>query len=122
MPIFNPLFRTERARSEYLQLRSMPIEDRVPAGERAVEERQTQPNVSIDSSSSDFDYVKSSSLNAPVSVFLANLPLRFSNKNSKFAIILGWIAMIATAYKCDHLQTDKVAFDPYEILGIDSVG
>lgn len=28
--------------------------------------------------------------------------------------------MIATAYKCDHLQTDKVAFDPYEILGIDS--
>ena len=47
---------------------------------------------------------------------------RLANKNSKFAIILGWIAMIATAYKCDHLQTDKVAFDPYEILGIDSVG
>ena len=29
--------------------------------------------------------------------------------------------MIATAYKCDHLQADKVAFDPYEILSIDSV-
>ena len=69
-----------------------------------MEEGETQPNVSFDCGQSD--EVQSADL---------------ASLRSKFVIILGWIAMIATAYKCDHLQTDKVAFDPYEILGIDSV-
>ena len=29
--------------------------------------------------------------------------------------------MIATAYKCDHLQNDTIAFDPFEILEIPAV-
>jgi len=49
----------------------------------------------------------------------ANEPWKNAKRNLiKFAIILGWIAMIATAYKCDHLQSDTVAFDPLEILQI----
>jgi len=49
----------------------------------------------------------------------ANEPWKNAKRNFiKFIIILGWIAMIATAYKCDHLQNDTVAWDPLEILGV----
>lgn len=50
----------------------------------------------------------------------ANEPWKNVKRNLiKFLIILGWIAMIATAYKCDHLQNeDAITFDPFEILEI----
>lgn len=34
-------------------------------------------------------------------------------------LILGWLALFATAYKVAHLQHDYVNYDPFEILGID---
>lgn len=37
----------------------------------------------------------------------------------KLALIFGWIALAATAYKVAHLQHDYVNWDPFEILGID---
>ncbi|XP_076347398.1 translocation protein Sec63 [Tachypleus tridentatus] len=37
----------------------------------------------------------------------------------KFLLILGWIALLATAYKVANLQHDYVAWDPFEILQID---
>jgi len=57
--------------------------------------------------------------NVKLEYLKANEPWKNVKRNLiKFAIILGWIAMIATAYKCDHLQNDTIAFDPLEILGI----
>lgn len=35
------------------------------------------------------------------------------------ALILGWIALAATAYKVAHLQHDYINWDPFEILGVD---
>lgn len=34
-------------------------------------------------------------------------------------LIIGWLALFATAYKVAHLQHDYVNYDPFEILGID---
>ena len=41
--------------------------------------------------------------------------------DSKIFLILGWIAMLACAYKVAHLQHDYINWDPFEILGIDPV-
>lgn len=39
----------------------------------------------------------------------------------KLTLILGWLALFATAYKVTNIQHDYVAWDPFEILGIDPV-
>lgn len=39
--------------------------------------------------------------------------------NRKCLLFLGWIALLATAYKCTQLQHDYVNWDPFEILQID---
>jgi translocation protein SEC63 len=36
-------------------------------------------------------------------------------------LILGWLAMLATAYKCMHIQQDAITWDPFEILEIPPV-
>ncbi|XP_015784366.1 translocation protein SEC63 homolog [Tetranychus urticae] len=41
------------------------------------------------------------------------------NQAIKAVLLLGWIAMILTAYKVVNLQHDYVVWDPFEILGID---
>lgn len=49
-----------------------------------------------------------------------NQPWRRTKQNIVRALlVLGWVAMAATAYKVAHLEHDFVKWDPYEILEID---
>lgn len=49
-----------------------------------------------------------------------NQPWRRTKQNIiRALLILGWVAMAATAYKVAHLEHDFVKWDPYEILEID---
>ncbi|XP_077496031.1 translocation protein Sec63 [Amblyomma americanum] len=49
-----------------------------------------------------------------------NQPWRRTKQNVvRVLIVLGWLAMAATAYKVAHLEHDFVKWDPYEILEID---
>ncbi|XP_065312208.1 translocation protein SEC63 homolog [Dermacentor albipictus] len=49
-----------------------------------------------------------------------NQPWRRTKQNIvRVLLVLGWVAMAATAYKVAHLEHDFVKWDPYEILEID---
>lgn len=49
-----------------------------------------------------------------------NQPWRRTKQNIiRALLVLGWVAMAATAYKVAHLEHDFVKWDPYEILEID---
>ncbi|RWS25690.1 translocation protein SEC63-like protein [Leptotrombidium deliense] len=41
------------------------------------------------------------------------------HRTIKILLVLGWLAMLACAYKVAHLQHDYINWDPFEILGID---
>lgn len=49
-----------------------------------------------------------------------NEPWRRTKQNViRFLLVVGWVAMLATAYKVAHLEHDFVKWDPFEILEID---